>query len=532
MSGWGFQSLWVSLRKAVFAFAFAILLAWSLAYAGALSLPELLGLFSSRFYLTQTEAGVRVSQRLLGRPITTQEDYLEFIARCQERTVTAAEKQDLIWDLERMYQRTELLNQRMAEVSSARVVRLAAKSLRFKVLDPSEPGFFAFVPEAPSQALKGAIQELSDPGAGRAIRMQPDQALPAPKLSTAIQVSSSKNLLAGDGALGDFGSKLLRSFEFIDLNDLLVAMARGDSAPWRRYDRPGLRPMLEKWETATGTSLKDPSLLGVYRTLSEDAHGGLRGTPIVAGGDIIAYGKGYYRVTLRQARLLEDHPLLQVELLPDPWSPNGRTYLGRHVYPCASTYRKFETLLSPKLRVKLRNAERTFDFADPNSPLMQGLTREVLAELIAKSPSHPLKEYQHLIAVHPFPDFNGRTMRAWYQRRSGSPLFIRNWDSDLFESFSELAAEAAMGKAHLQAIRQALLNEQFRNPGFPAFYDISEPWMIAAGLSEMNRISPTFVSRAKEWFRDPNHANLVRMKMDYEVFMGLRTYLGVGAKAH
>jgi len=325
--------------------------------------------------------------------------------------------------------------------------------------------------------------------------------------------------------LDPFGQKLARAMEFIDYNDLLLEMAQGKGEPWRRYDLPGQRPLLDRWIEATGPKLKDLSndslemKLAVHRLISGDSSADIRGTPVVAGGDTIINGKGYYRVTELEKKALEANPYLTVDIIPDPSArPGQRLYLGRHEYPSAMNYKKFANHLSSDMLTELRAAEEAGQLTDPE------LTRKVLRHLLNESHTGmktSLELYQTQMSIHPFADYNGRTFRAIYQRRSKKPLFLRDFDHDLLLAPQQFIPEAINGEGQLLAIRQKMLEEYSRNPASPKYYDIPEIWRVAVE-SELKPKDPAdFVRQVKASYLNPENQNLIHQKkfFDFDIII-------------
>ncbi|HAR42761.1 MAG TPA: hypothetical protein DCS07_09070 [Bdellovibrionales bacterium] len=318
--------------------------------------------------------------------------------------------------------------------------------------------------------------------------------------------------------LDPFGQKLARAMEFIDYNDLMLELAQGAGEPWRRYDTDGQRPLLERWVEATAKTPdgiakgSTEQKLRINRILSGNPSADIRNTPIVAGGDIMVGAKGYYRITEFEKRALEANPYLSVEIIPDPTArKKQRLYLGRHEYPSAKTYRKFENLLSPELVTELRAAEAAGTLENSE------LTRKVLGFLIesvekSDSGATGYGKYQKFLSIHPFSDYNGRTFRALYQAQNEKPLFLRDFDHDLFLKPEQFIPEALNGEGQLLAIRQKMLEEHARNPGSPRYYDIPELWRVAVESDLTPKDPSAFVRDVKAFYLSPENQDLIRKK--------------------
>ncbi|HLD99750.1 MAG TPA: hypothetical protein VJB59_05795 [Bdellovibrionota bacterium] len=330
----------------------------------------------------------------------------------------------------------------------------------------------------------------------------------------------------------DFARNFYETFEFIDWNDIVDSMEKGDPAPWTRYDQPGMAPLLDRWRKAkrrAGGTEPDAEILGSYRALSGNPNGTYRDAPIVAGGDFEVNGKKYYRITKSQLDTLKKDLFLTVEWIDDPNPPQGaptKTYLAKHEYPSARTYKKFEQLLSADLLKQLQKADASGQLADQANPEFKKLTQAILKELVTHSESKTfpdLLRYQMQISIHPFSDYNGRSLRAHYFKSSGFPLVMKNWDLDLFLNYEEFASENIAGRLQYQALYKGLIDAQRASPDAPPkFYDIKEPYMMVSGVSELDEPPADFVNRVKAFYTDPANDELIRRKQYYDVELGLR----------
>lgn len=368
-------------------------------------------------------------------------------------------------------------------------------------------------------SAEGAIRSAREWGIDLA-ELIPGSEAPRLLFPESLRLNFTPKLLA----LPEFGQNLAASLSFIDYGDLLTEMARGSSAPWKRYDQPGQkRPLLERWREATQSR---KSLIERYQIVSESTEPGYRSIPIEAGGDIFpdgVNGKGYYRITAHQRKALEANPFLTIEIREDPSSPLAKkSYLARHEYPSARTYQNFRSHLSVPLQNKLDTAQAAGSFTDISSPDFKMLTQEILQELV-REPAHAYNEtslqaYHRLISVHPFSDFNGRTLRADFQATTGRPLFLKNWDNDILMSYEELVAADQAGEAQWKAIVGGLAKEAEIHPAFPRFYDVPEIWMAASGTDQVAPGDvPRFVDNTRVHYADPVNVELMRQKRGLEI---------------
>ena len=346
----------------------------------------------------------------------------------------------------------------------------------------------------------------------------------------------------------NFALRLLKTMEYIDYPDMLVAVAAGNSQPWLRYENGEKyvgrnTPLEDRWTRATSLPIQakiTDELISLYRTFTENPAGDFRGTPIdFAGGDLEkdSYGNGYDRLTARQNAVILANPFLSVESQPDPASTVGAR-LVRYRYPSAGTFHKFAAFLSPSLRQDLLAAEANgllkYDQHDLTTvkPEFKALNRRIIRELLTKvyDPAKPtLINYQRMIAVHPFDDYNGRSLRAWYRTTAHFPLFLQEFYCDLYCSVSEFSAQVETGKKQYAQLMTGLAYEESLHPQESHFYDIDTWWLVAAQL----HASPggnawKFVQESKHWFLVPEAAQKIDHKLFHEVLADFEQFARSG----
>ncbi len=350
-----------------------------------------------------------------------------------------------------------------------------------------------------------------------------------------LRALSSDPRISPDSYIGH----LIESFEIVGFWTMLSRMTVNDPSPWTRYDEPGRRPGLEMWRIARTAPLVDHA--HPERTSLEILHGILmeheetfRDHPVVGGGDEQVDGpevQGFYVVTESQKLALEKNPLLTLTFRNGRTGPGGaQLWYAKHEYPCARTYRKFSSELEPSLVAELETAERTGRLSDANSDEFKNLTRKLIGYLVRttldRSDLSATARYQRLMSIHPFGDFNGRSLRMFYQRETGKPLFLKIWDWDLFMQPEEFAQAVEKGDAELAEIREGFLQEQARDPAFPKYYESAAPWKVASGLSQ----SDPRRARARDilfpLFRDnPSLKDALRRKSHLEILDLIQKYL-------
>ncbi len=345
-----------------------------------------------------------------------------------------------------------------------------------------------------------------------------------------------------------FAARLMRTMEYIDYPDVLVAIAAQNTRPWERYDS-GERslgratPLEPRWNQAISLNPSGPiesQLNAIHNVFMETSSGDFRETPIDdAGGDIdrgVGGPGGFDRLTLSQARALQANLLLVAEVKPDPYNKTtpGQTMLARYRYPSAATYKKFQQFLSAQLLQDLGTAELAgklaYDINRPESvgPEFRALNKRILAELLEAfyDPSaSPVDNYQSMITVHPFDDYNGRSLRAWYREQAGRPLFLMNFYCDLYCGRTEFENEVARGDREYDQIEAGLEREENANPGYPRFYDVPEFWMVASGAQAEPSDPGRYVGASKAWFLRVENSQRIDHKLFDEVLRDFRAYL-------
>lgn len=165
-----------------------------------------------------------------------------------------------------------------------------------------------------------------------------------------------KGIIPPKSRLSSTAQDLLRSFEFIDFYDLLNGFATDNGNIIHAYDTPGKTPLIDRWKAAAMSS-KDTDIESIHNLIEQTDSSKVRNQRIIAGGEIHVPGSdvGYYRLNERGLQTLKDNPYLTLTILDDPYQPNPgvKTYLVRHEYPSAYTFKRFENLLSEDLRNEL-----------------------------------------------------------------------------------------------------------------------------------------------------------------------------------
>jgi hypothetical protein len=245
---------------------------------------------------------------------------------------------------------------------------------------------------------------------------------------------------------------------------------------------------------------------------------------------------GFYDVvTDDQLKVLQSNRFLQLEfhkvsdvmaLLGRPIvDPSGTQVpqtanLIRYKYPNAKRWHEFTDILSQGLQQQLAQAEAQhlleynpfnltapFNAVNPSqggvSPQFQHLNQLVLHELLRSrfdandSGLNFFKNYQRFIAVHPFQDYNGRSLRALYRRMAGRPMFILNFNHDLYTDQATFEKDLRFGDTGFDFIAAGMAREQnahlMRAQTDPRdmakFFDLPEWWIVAAGAQDAGTLS-------------------------------------------
>ena len=329
-------------------------------------------------------------------------------------------------------------------------------------------------------------------------------------------------VLSDDGREQGFFADFLESFEFIGFYDMAVAMSVGNPTPWTRYDNDTNYkvPLLKRWRDckkilSNATLVNEDILIGVYRILVESPQGTYRTKPVVAGGDYeLPEYKGqqnFFAASPSQVAALQKNPYLVTTVAKTSIAGPSGTVFARYEYPSASTWKRFESLLSPALVKQLGAAEKD------EALLTQKIVRELVTGLLSKAISiSPVVLYQSLISIHPFSDANGRATRLmYYMANHRRPLFLRSFNEDTFSTPQELEALVKVGDRSWDAMLASFGNElkaAKSSSRTPNYYPLAAQWCIAVNRIDM--INAPHDCQAKEKLANDarSYFNLVPIK--------------------
>lgn len=325
------------------------------------------------------------------------------------------------------------------------------------------------------------------------------------------------------GSANAFLNSLQLSLNFIDFPDLVVAAAEGNPRPWALYDQPGRKPLLDRYQEIQrlpfggGSPKKFTELMLKIHAILSGVNEGYRENEILAGGSLHPdHQGGFYRVSEIEKKRLLDNPFLSVEIKDDPdQKPPVRSYLARHRYPSAATFERYTAYFTPELKSELERARASGALDDRESPEFKRLNRKMIGEMVDWAMEtyfgdfHRL--YLNLISIHPFPDFNGRTLRA-LNARFGIYIALTDWDQDLFLSPPEFEFAVEVGRRKYALLVDALEAELAKNPSFPRFYDLPEWWMVQQNIEERPENPGPWVAKKKRIWSDPKVKARVKQK--------------------
>lgn len=163
-----------------------------------------------------------------------------------------------------------------------------------------------------------------------------------------------------------------------------------------------------------------------------------------AGGDEV--GKTF-EVTKEQLEVLQKNPYLEVEVI----TKDGKTFVSYH-YPDVFHYKKLKGMISPKLYQTLEKnpAEVFMKDAEARNLLNRVLIKELYDDFVTKFYKGKA-DWVDLISIHPFADYNGRTVRLL--QKIADPTITNTFlgDFDLllpkeFQSATAVTATAAQNE--------------------------------------------------------------------------------------
>ena len=341
-------------------------------------------------------------------------------------------------------------------------------------------------------------------------------------------------------------NRLLVLLECVDYYDLLKGLSNDGRNFSSFYD------FVPRWVEATRTPLSDDSDEAILRQIygifySEELR--FRSRDIIAGGGMekngtpaelrdTTDGQGYIRTTEWQAELLrrQANPFISITNdageITDPskhyrTEHNSSTYALRYKYPGLHNYQSL-ALIYPSLHSlqasydELAGALRTLGF-DPSNMTTDNQNRlgsqdamlknrygefissmlKLLFSAILSEDISIAEKYQKLMSLHPFPDGNGRVLRAFFRHKTGgAPLFMPTWDFDIFYPPSEFEKVVYAGIIEFYRIAHSVSGYSGDTDRVNGLANSSALWEYALRNNSFLRRAPaTTIDQLKAWFR-------------------------------
>jgi hypothetical protein len=388
-------------------------------------------------------------------------------------------------------------------------------------------------------ALPNSPQGLDRPSAVYLLKFGGNTSVPIRQVS--IRDGWRVGNLKRSAPVQDYGKNLAESLEFIDYLDFARDAVHDRGNPWTKYDEYGKTSLLDRWRSAKAllatskqtarTPLGTLELLKGIHTRLSGVSEGVRSHPIIAGGDVYVYDKGYYPVSAEEVAVMEKNPYLTVEAIPNPYPGVHSRFLARHEYPSVRHYRKWKDRLPADLYSLLEAAEANGTLNDFGNGDTQALNRRLIESLIQelftrseKQHYDPATTYQELMSIHPFSDYNGRSLRLLYQS-DDEPLFLVDWNNDLFLSRNDFIFEAEKGRWRRRDLIQNLAEMEQAHPEFPKYYEAPEIYRVLADIDEPNL--KAFAGKKGEFerlFSSDSLTKLIQQKRFFEAQEELRSY--------
>ena len=344
------------------------------------------------------------------------------------------------------------------------------------------------------------------------------------------------------------------------------------------------KSLINRWIEATELPRQkslSSELLAIAPVMSAGTQTAFREFPIdFVGGDqeLNLDGYGWAPVTVEIARNLIHYPftpnerpsitpsertnrtesqirLLEVQVRKTPQFPcreNPKSMcLVQYSYPSAANFRRLEALLkrrNPKLLSALIEAEKRHlldydkrefkravnlsghDFGKVRSmnlvsPEFMRLNAALIQELVSWVQDLNLPtaaKYQLLVAIHPFANFNGRSLRMWYRRTEQRPLFMTDFYCDLYCSRAKFAEAVSAGNKQYDHIAATLFQLSKNDPGHNQYrhYYGHQAYFEAAAqtISIKNNQLNNFQRMARDFFTDTANTSRIRRKENQDVF--------------
>ncbi len=344
--------------------------------------------------------------------------------------------------------------------------------------------------------------------------------------------------------------KIEALFSYMDGISLYRAMKVNASAPWQEFEphrfeqyRLGREDLIKMVVEERAPMIQESSILGgrmtkeswaqsqieqllplIMNKLSGETKSGaelLRNEGVRAGGN---YQGETFLASESELTELKKNPYLEVV---SRQNTNGSGHYVHYYYPDVFHYEKIKNVLSHELLQEIQR--HSPDELMANHHLRQHLNKKIMHELLTNVfkkyhgmhagilEGHSTKLLQELISIHPFKDFNGRSMRMYHE------LLIRNLrlkssihtisDFDLLTSsakYNEMLTEGAIARTKIEmALLKEFINAKRENR-MPTFRDLPEWESVLRPVTGVNGVELKNLS--------PADFELIRTRRFHELF--------------
>ncbi len=255
----------------------------------------------------------------------------------------------------------------------------------------------------------------------------------------------------------------------------------------------------DRWQTQTAKQ----DFTKIFKAISGNSSAEsfdliLRKEGIRAGGD--EEGKTFF-ISEKELKPLQDNPYIEVNIKKH----SSEGYLVEYFYPDAFHYKKLKGKISDSLYQTLENSNQELLMKDVST--RQKLNTQIITELLDDAFKHyqgtsisldepSIRYMRDLISIHPFSDFNGRSIRMYFklalaQKNKSVPYFMMS-DMDLLMPPAEQVNYLRQAIAPHQELQRGLIEEfalakgQKRAPDYLKAIDFNK--FVSSGFSDIASI--------------------------------------------
>lgn len=207
--------------------------------------------------------------------------------------------------------------------------------------------------------------------------------------------------------------------------------------------------------------------------------------------------------------------------------PSGRGHLVHYYYPDALHFKHLEHVLSAELMQELKkhSPDKLMQDHRLRQTLNKRIIKELLSDVFARNHKtqvtyeqiHNVKFMQDLISIHPFGDFNGRSVRMYFELANKTsavetPIHMMS-DLDLLTSPEKYLEVLKKGAVAGQTMQRALMQEllvSLKEGRMPAYRDLPA-WDVM-----WDSLEPVGGRRADSW--EHLDYELIRLRRFVELF--------------